>query len=257
MHSSYIVSIKGKHPKSGGARRKITWWHQASESSAWCQQVISRLTPPDEWVFSFYTILLLLLWRRISFGSAFLLRDPPCSTTFSTWYTLKNGITCLLMPGWCKKPGHQQLWYWLPSWRNILVLEPEEYYIWKFSLVILLCDFIHIYYLSSVYIMNSFIFYLIPIILLFIYYCSVYGSCLDTLRQRQNAQHFADGIFTWIFLNGNVWISIKISLKFVPKGLYNYFPALVKIMAWRQPGDKPLSEPLMVRSSTHICITRP
>ena len=28
-------------------------------------------------------------------------------------------------------------------------------------------------------------------------------------------------------------------------------------MAWCQPGDKPLSEPMMVRLPTHICITRP
>ena len=28
-------------------------------------------------------------------------------------------------------------------------------------------------------------------------------------------------------------------------------------MAWRQPGDKPLSEPMMVNLLTHICVTRP
>ena len=28
-------------------------------------------------------------------------------------------------------------------------------------------------------------------------------------------------------------------------------------MAWRQPGDKPLSEPVMVRSLPHICVARP
>ena len=28
-------------------------------------------------------------------------------------------------------------------------------------------------------------------------------------------------------------------------------------MAWRQPGDKPLSEPMMVRLLTHICVSRP
>ena len=36
-----------------------------------------------------------------------------------------------------------------------------------------------------------------------------------------------DDIFKWIFLNENVWISIKISLKFVLKGLINNIPALV------------------------------
>ena len=28
-------------------------------------------------------------------------------------------------------------------------------------------------------------------------------------------------------------------------------------MAWRRPGDKPLSEPMMVRFQTHICVTWP
>ena len=54
-----------------------------------------------------------------------------------------------------------------------------------------------------------------------------------------------------------IWISIDISLKFVPKGPINNIPALVQIMAWRRPGDKPLSEPMMVSLLTHICVTRP
>ena len=66
-----------------------------------------------------------------------------------------------------------------------------------------------------------------------------------------------DDIFNHIFLNKNVRISIKISLKFVPKGPINNIPALVQIMAWRRPGNKPLSEPMMVGLLTHINITRP
>ena len=74
---------------------------------------------------------------------------------------------------------------------------------------------------------------------------------LYTLRPRQNGRHFADDTFKRIFLNGNVRISIKISLKFVPKGPTNNNPA------WRRSGDKPLSEPMMVSLLTHICVTRP
>ena len=37
----------------------------------------------------------------------------------------------------------------------------------------------------------------------------------------------------------------------------NNIPALVQIMAWRRPGDKPLSEALVVRLLTHICVARP
>ena len=80
---------------------------------------------------------------------------------------------------------------------------------------------------------------------------------VNTLRPRQNGRHFADDTFKCIFLNENVWIPIKISLKFVPQGPINNIPALVQIMAWRRPGDKPLSEPMMVRLPTHICVTRP
>ena len=68
---------------------------------------------------------------------------------------------------------------------------------------------------------------------------------------------WSDDIFKCIFLNENVWIPIKISLKFVSKGPINNIPALAQIMAWRRPGDKPLSEPMMVSLTTHICVTRP
>ena len=79
----------------------------------------------------------------------------------------------------------------------------------------------------------------------------------NTLRPRQNDRRFADDTFKRIFLNENVRISIKISLKFVPKGPINSNPSSVQIMAWRRSGDKPLSEPMMVSLLTHICVTRP
>ena len=76
---------------------------------------------------------------------------------------------------------------------------------------------------------------------------------VNTLRQRQNGRHFADDLFKCIFLNENVWMSsIEISLKFVPKCWINNIPALVQMMAWRRPGDKPLSEPMMVIMRTSM-----
>ena len=85
------------------------------------------------------------------------------------------------------------------------------------------------------------------------------SQCLrvNTLRPRQNGRHFADDTFKCFFLDENISVSINISLKFVPKGSINNDPALFQIMAWRQPGDKPLSEPMMVRLPTHLCVTRP
>ena len=86
---------------------------------------------------------------------------------------------------------------------------------------------------------------------------SYFVVLLNTLRLRQNGHHFPDDIFKCIFLNENVWILIEISLKFVPKGAIANIPALVWIMAWRLPGNKPLSEPMMIRLLMHICVTRP
>ena len=43
-------------------------------------------------------------------------------------------------------------------------------------------------------------------------------------------------------LNENLLISMKFSLKVIPKGPIKNIPALVQIMAWRRPDDKPLSE---------------
>ena len=80
---------------------------------------------------------------------------------------------------------------------------------------------------------------------------------LSTLRPRQNGRHFADDLFKCIFLNENVWISIKISPKFLTRGLITNIPALVLIMAWRRTGDTPLSEQMVVSLLTHICVTRP
>ena len=80
---------------------------------------------------------------------------------------------------------------------------------------------------------------------------------LNSLRPRQNRSHFAENIFKCNFLNENIWIPIKISLKFVPIGPINNIPALIQIMAWRRSGDKPLSEPMMVSLPTYICVTRP
>ena len=82
------------------------------------------------------------------------------------------------------------------------------------------------------------------------------GYWVCTLRPRQNGHYFPDDIFKCIFLNENIRISTKISLKLVPNVPINNITALVQTMAWRCPGDKPLSEPMEVNLLTHICVTR-
>ena len=124
-------------------------------------------------------------------------------------------------------------WHWLNSTKSIT---------WKRNEVMPLLN-------RSIYVNTSYNGYAI------IY--STYHLLLNTLKPRQNGPLFEDDIFTCISLNENIQTLIKNSLKFVLKGPIGNSPALVQIMAWRRPGDKPLSEPMVVNLLTHICITRP
>ena len=88
-----------------------------------------------------------------------------------------------------------------------------------------------------------------------LYWCK--GQLFNSLLPRQHGCHFADDTLKRIFFNEIVRISMNFSLKFVPKGPIHNIPALVQIMAWCRLGNKPLSEPMMVRLLTHIYVTRP
>ena len=83
----------------------------------------------------------------------------------------------------------------------------------------------------------------------------IYKSKCSTITLYQHIEAEAD-ILTCIFLNENAWISLIISLKFVPKVRINNIPALLQITAWCRPGDESLSEPMMVSLLTHLCVTR-
>ena len=52
---------------------------------------------------------------------------------------------------------------------------------------------------------------------------------INSFRPRQNGRHFPDDTFKRIFLNENVRITIKISLKFVPKGPITNIPAMFQM----------------------------
>ena len=86
--------------------------------------------------------------------------------------------------------------------------------------------------------------------------CIILGMCciLTHCGLDKIATIFPDNIFKCIFSNENEEISINISLKFVPQYPFNNILALVQIMAWRRPDDKPLSEPMMIILLTHIYI---
>ena len=87
--------------------------------------------------------------------------------------------------------------------------------------------------------------------------CKLIKEYFNKLILRQNGHHFPDDILKCIFLNDNGCMSIKISLKFGPRGPINNIPSLVQIMARYRWGEKPLSEPMLVRLLVHIWVTRP
>ena len=68
----------------------------------------------------------------------------------------------------------------------------------------------------------------------------IYASpCLSELTHLplgKMAAILADHIFKYIFLNENVCIFIRISLKYVPMGQIINMPALGQTMAWRRTG---------------------
>ena len=70
---------------------------------------------------------------------------------------------------------------------------------------------------------------------------------LLTHHPGQDGHHFTEDIFKYIFMNEKFCILIKISLRFVPKSPIDNNPALVQVMTWRRPGDKPLSEPMLTQ----------
>ena len=61
------------------------------------------------------------------------------------------------------------------------------------------------------------------------------------------ANTLADEIFQRIFLNENIRISIKISLKFVPRGSNDNKSALVQVMAWCHTSDNPLPKEMLTQ----------
>ena len=71
--------------------------------------------------------------------------------------------------------------------------------------------------------------------------------CINSSPPWQNGCHIADDNFNLVFMNEKFCVSIRILLKFVPKGLIDNKSVLVRVMAWRRTGDKPLPEPLLTQ----------
>ena len=74
-----------------------------------------------------------------------------------------------------------------------------------------------------------------------------FAISLTHLPLDKMATILADEIFKGIFLNETDEIQIQISLKLVPKSPIDNKSALVRVMAWRRTGNKPLPEPMMTQ----------
>ena len=83
------------------------------------------------------------------------------------------------------------------------------------------------------------------------------GSDLTYWGRDEMAATLADDIFKWISLIKMCGFRLKFHWSFFLRFRINNIPAFAQIVAWRWPGDKPLSVPTMVSFVTHICVIRP
>ena len=68
------------------------------------------------------------------------------------------------------------------------------------------------------------------------------NAAFNILRPRQDGQHLADDIFKFMFVNGEVAVTIKcIEFLFLMVHLTVIYPAVVRMMACCRTGDKSLS----------------
>ena len=66
-------------------------------------------------------------------------------------------------------------------------------------------------------------------------------------KQNDPWSTYACDIFKCIFLKEKIWILIQILQKFACKGLIDNKAVLIHVMAWREPGDKPLPGPMLAK----------
>ena len=80
--------------------------------------------------------------------------------------------------------------------------------------------------------------------------------CLKLIKTETKWPQFSGRNFQMHFLEWKCMNFFENFIEFFSNGPINNSPVLVFIMSWRRPGDKPLSEPMMILLLTHICVTR-
>ena len=97
----------------------------------------------------------------------------------------------------------------------------------------------------------------IPVLVMLKAWCGGHHVYNNSTSPRQNGRHFTDDIFKHIFVNENVWILLKISLKFISKVPINNISALIQIMACRWLAPSHYLNRLCFILLMHICVTGP
>ena len=134
------------------------------------------------------------------------------------------------------------------------------------SCMIMLCGHDHFTYIEEIMLVffrhTIVYFFKPPTLIAMANYVCILSCAWSVFLLTHLGRDKMDATLQTTFSSSFSWMKIfdfrlKISLKFVPKGLIKTIPALVQIMAWRRQGDKPLSEPMMVRLPMYICVARP
>ena len=85
---------------------------------------------------------------------------------------------------------------------------------------------------------------------------SAWSFLVNSSPSGENGPLFADDMFKRIFFNVNIWISNKISLEYIPRGLIDNMSVLVQIMAWPVQVPSHYLNQCWPSSPMHICSTR-
>ena len=85
----------------------------------------------------------------------------------------------------------------------------------------------------------------------------VQSLLFNALRPRPDRRHIPHDIFRCIFLNEYVWISIKISLKFVPEGPINNIPHWFRYWLGADEATSHYLDQCCSSLLTQVCVTRP
>ena len=80
---------------------------------------------------------------------------------------------------------------------------------------------------------------------------------INTLSPRRNGHNFPDDIFKGICLHENDELRLRFHWRLFLSFQSSIFATLVQTIAWRWPGDKPLSEAMVVSLLAHVHYTRP